>query len=183
MSASGDMDLNILGGGSTDGATIPDHLLGLLIPQHELLPKAEPGSAHGSNVHSRRSQGSLAYDHRGHPGENWAANMMQAMRTSLQPSGSLFPAAVSSPWIAMQIWQNWSPPAEGDSIESNGAANGHASGPRESLNVTVTEVASGREFFVQVCRRPANARHLVRRAHTAHHMECPCSSGCVHVST
>lgn len=55
----------------------------------------------------------------------------------------------------MQVWENYEPADE--TATTSGAdqgMNGHASSssPRETVSVTVTEVASGSQFYVQVCR-------------------------------
>ena len=54
----------------------------------------------------------------------------------------------------VQVWENYEPVDE--TATTSGAdedMNGHASSnsPRETVAVTVTEVVSGSEFYVQVC--------------------------------
>ena len=54
----------------------------------------------------------------------------------------------------MKVWENYEPADE--TATTSGAdqdMNGHASSnsPRETVSVTVTEVVSGSEFYVQVC--------------------------------
>ena len=53
----------------------------------------------------------------------------------------------------MQVWEGYVPAAETAAASgSEEEANGHASSdsPRETVTVTVTEVVSGSEFYVQV---------------------------------
>lgn len=59
-----------------------------------------------------------------------------------------------APFCSVQVWENYEPVEE--NATTSGAdedMNGHASSnsPRETISVTVTEVVSGSEFYVQVC--------------------------------
>ena len=53
----------------------------------------------------------------------------------------------------MQVWEGYVPGAKAEEAStSDEQANGHApsDGPRESVDVTVTDVTSGSHFYVQV---------------------------------
>lgn len=54
----------------------------------------------------------------------------------------------------VQVWENYEPVDETATMSgADEDMNGHASSnsPRETVSVTVTEVVSGSEFYVQVC--------------------------------
>ena len=50
----------------------------------------------------------------------------------------------------VQVWEGYQPEQEPASA-SGAEANGHAETGQQTSTVTVTEVVSGQEFFVQVC--------------------------------
>lgn len=55
--------------------------------------------------------------------------------------------------LTFQVWENWSPEdeAQPEDEDDDAAAASSSSASGETLQVSVTEVVDGNEFFVQVC--------------------------------